>query len=169
MADDKDKPEDPAHMGFSDLISLCLQLNGRLDQLWQRVLYAHAAIVGVMVFFASTENLYAIPRLLVFAFYTANTLITVFAFTETLMGLKAVVADLKVLQGGSGKTAVQAWVFARNYDRHAAIRMAILAITWALLAYLLIVPLVCGDGPLTSWACTTPELLAPGMLSSPPS
>ncbi len=166
----EEKTEDPSHLGFKDLISLCLELNGRLDSLWQRVLYAHAAIVAVMVFFATNENNFLLPRILVFAFYTANTVITIYAFTETLTGLKAVVKDLRALQGETPRTQVQAWVFAHNYDRHAIVRLLILAATWAVLGYLLIVPpLVCAEGRM-EWTCT--QAVAPSdvpKVSVPPS
>lgn len=133
--------DDPSRMSFHELISLNLQFNGRLDALWQRVLYSHAAIVGVMVFFGTSDLLYAVPRILVFAFYTANLIMTLYAFNETLAGMKAAISDLKTLQGGVAQTKIQEWVFSRNYDRHSAVRMAILGTTWLLLGYLLIVPI----------------------------
>ena len=131
-----------SQMDFHELISLNLQLNGRLDALWQRVLYSHAAIVGVMVFFGTSDTLYAVPRVLVFAFYTANLIMTVIAFNETLSGMRAAIADLKALQGNETKTKVQEWIFTRNYDRHATVRAVILGITWLLLGYLLILPII---------------------------
>ena len=133
--------DDPSRMTFHELILLNLQLNGRLDALWQRVLYSHAAIVGVMVFFGTSDELYAVPRILVFAFYTANLIMTLYAFNETLTGMRAAIADLKSLQQGSARTKIQEWVFTRNYDRHATVRMAILGTTWLLLGYLLVFPL----------------------------
>ncbi len=96
--------DDTTRMKFSELITLSLQLNGRLDLLWQRVLYSHAAIIGVMVFFGSSELLYAVPRILVFSFYTANTIITIYAFSETLLGLRAVIEDLRAMQDGEAQT-----------------------------------------------------------------
>lgn len=136
------QPEDPRHMGFADLIALNLQLNSRLDQLWQRVLYSHAAIVGVMVFFGSTQETYPIARLLVFGFYSANVIITLFSFHETLSGMRAVINDLRNLRKGEPETDVQRWLFNLNYDRHSAVRIIILGVTWALLGYLLVLPLV---------------------------
>ena len=72
------------HLTHADLISLMMQLNGRIDTLWQRVIYAHAAIVGVMVFFATSEEAFVVPRLLVLFFYTMNTLITFAAFNKAV-------------------------------------------------------------------------------------
>ncbi len=136
------QPEDPRHMSFAELVALNLQLNGRLDQLWQRVLYSHAAIVGVMVFFGSTQELYAVPRLLVFGFYSANVIITLFAFHETLTGMRAVIVDLRNMREGEPETEVQRWIFSRNYDRHSTVRVLVLGITWVLLGYVLIRPLI---------------------------
>ncbi|MFK7837858.1 MAG: hypothetical protein AB8B60_16735 [Sulfitobacter sp.] len=139
------KPEaddDPSQMSFHELISLSLQFNGRLDTLWQRVLYSHAAIVGVMVFFGTSDSPFVIARILVFAFYSANVIITLFAFSETLNGLKATIADLQEMQAGVAKTNIQKWVLKRNYERHAFVRLAILGTTWLLLAYLLIIPIL---------------------------
>lgn len=142
MAKDLEKTDDPTRMTFAELIALNLQLNGRLDQLWQRVLYSHAAIVGVMVFFAASSQLYAVPRILVFGFYSANMIITLFAFHETLTGMRAVIQDLRAMRESKAETKVQEWVFSRNYDRHSFVRIAILGTTWALLGYLLILPVI---------------------------
>lgn len=127
-------------MSFAELMMLSLAFNGRVDTLWQRVLYTHAAIVGVMVFFATTEHAYMTSRILVFFFYTLNLAITMSALLESYTGLKAALEDLKAMSGSSDQSNMQVWVMARSYHRHAARRIAALAIVWAVLAYLLFSP-----------------------------
>jgi len=95
-----------------------------------------------MVFFASTQNPFVIPRLLVFFFYTLNTAITVVAFSETYSGLKAVVADLHKFEASDRTSNLQQWVTNRNYTRHAGRRVFALVVVWAVLAYLLVFPLL---------------------------
>jgi len=141
----KSDPEKPnAPMTFQELITLCLQLNNRLDTLWLRVLYSHAAIVGVMVFFANSANPFVIPRLLVFGFYSVNTGITIVAFREVYRGLRAAIADLSGLSKTVPKTHVQIWVLSRDYDRHSIFRVLVLAVTWVILGYILIFPIWLG-------------------------
>lgn len=134
--------ENRAHLSFLELINLSLQLNSRLDTLWQRVLYSHAAIVGVMVFFGNSANPYLIPRYLVFGFYTVNTVITVVAFRETYRGLRATISDLRAFQEHEPETQIQEWVLSRNYNQHAMFRNVVLALTWSILGYLLIYPVL---------------------------
>ena len=133
------QPEPP--LSFQELINLSLQLNTRLDALWLRVLYSHAAIVGVMVFFANSANPFLIPRFLVFGFYSVNTVITIVAFREVYRGLRAAVSDLREMSEHNQKTHVQNWVFSRDYDNHSTFRVFVLVITWAILGYILIYPM----------------------------
>lgn len=137
-----DDPNEQKMMSYNELLGLTLQLNGRLDMLWQRVLYSHAAIVGVMVFFSSVPDPMVVPRVLVFFFYTTNTLITFYAFRDTYGGVVAAVADLKALGSEAAPSHVSGWVLSQNYRRHARRRAVILGMVWLVLAYLLIFPLL---------------------------
>lgn len=130
-----------APLSFQELVTLSLQLNSRLDMLWHRVLYSHAAIVGVMVFFASRAELFAVQRHLVFGFYTINTIITVIAFREVYVGLLAAIEDLKALSGSAQMTNVQRWIFSRNYTRHSIFRATVMGLAWLILGYILIYPI----------------------------
>ena len=138
----KNAAPDETRLSFAELITLSLKFNDRLDQLWQRVLYSHAAIVGVMVFFGTSDQVFAVSRVLVFGFYTANMIITMFAFHEALSGMRAVMDDLQAMQRKAKKTHLQGWILTRNYNRHSAVRLMILGITWLLLGYLLVLPLI---------------------------
>lgn len=130
----------PPALGFPDLVDLSLKLNGRIDTLWQRVIYAHGVMVGVLVFFASAEFPFAIPRLLVVFFYTMNSIVTYVAFRDAYGGLRAVVKDLA--QVADPKSHVYVWAKAQNYDMHAMRRAAILIVAWAIISYLILAPLV---------------------------
>lgn len=137
-------PADAPHMGFSDLMSLSLSFISRLDTLWQRVLYSHAAIVGVMAFFATSDNDFAVARFLVFFFYTLNTAITIAAFRESYSGLRATLNDLQQFPQSAANTNVQHWVLQQSYDRHAKRRIWALLLVWLVLGYLLIYPIIFG-------------------------
>ena len=127
-------------LGFAALLELSIKLNGRIDTLWQRVIYAHGAMVGVMVFFASTDYPFVIPRLLVVFFYTMNSIVTYAAFRDAYGGLRAVVADIGAV--GSHDSAVFAWARAQSFDMHARRRAAILVVLWGIITYLILGPLV---------------------------
>lgn len=80
------------------VFDMCMTLHGRLDTLWQRLLYAHAAIVGVLVFFSTQADPFWVSRALVFVFYTINLAISVTAMLESYRGLQAGLADLKAME-----------------------------------------------------------------------
>lgn len=129
---------------LKDLLTLAMQLNLRIDTLWHRVVYAHAIMVGVLVFFADPDNAYPflIPRLLVMFFYSMNTVITFVAFNEAFQGLHAVVADVRAMGGTDGQ--VRRWLQTRNFAWHLKRRAAILIVLWGMIAYLVLYP-VFGD------------------------
>lgn len=133
-------PQKIQPLSFSELLSLAMQLNARIDMLWQRVIYSHAAMVGVMVFFSSSDHVFVVPRLLVVFFYTMNALVTFLAFRDAYRGLRAAVADLAAFPNASGH--VYSWVNAQNFDLHALRRAAILTVLWIIIAYLILSPLI---------------------------
>lgn len=133
---------DTGRLDFADTFAICMQLQGRLDTLWQRVLYTHAAIVGVMVYFANAQYPHPVPRLLVLLFYTINLLITVAAMRESYAGLVAAVDDLKSTRRAAAQGAFERWLISLDYSAHPRRRLAVLGVVWALVAYLLIYPLV---------------------------
>ena len=121
---------------FNELIGLTMQLNSRIDTLWQRVVYAHAAIVGVMVFFASSPDPFVLARVLVILFYTMNSIVTYVAFRDTYKGLCAAVEDLKAT--GQAKGQVFAWIEGHNFHLHSLRRAFILAVLWCIITYLIL-------------------------------
>jgi hypothetical protein len=128
-------------MKFSELVNLSLAFHNRVDTLWQRVLYTHAGIVGVMIFFATSQEEFIIPRILVFFFYSLNAGITVFAFQESYAGLRATLADLKSFPGSKGSLQTQAWINSRNYHQHAPRRVFSLGLVWLAVSYLILYPI----------------------------
>jgi len=138
---------DQGPLKFSELLSLSMQLNSRIDTLWQRVIYSHGVMVGVLVFFASAQHAFAVPRLLVMFFYTLNSVVTLIAFQEAYRGLRAVVKDMRALDQGGGQ--VHRWASTQNFDRHILRRALILGGLWAIIVYLILFPLI-------GWAPGTP-------------
>lgn len=124
---------------FAELMDLSIKLNSRIDMLWQRVIYSHAAMVGVMVFFASSAHPFVVPRLLVVFFYSMNALITFVAFRDAYDGLRAAAEDMRVFPDADSH--VHRWVRAQNYRSHARRRAMILAALWAIITYLILFPL----------------------------
>ena len=139
---DPKPPQIESHLSYNELIGLALSFNARVDTLWQRTLYAHAAIVGVMVFFATADDPFLVPRLLVLFFYTLNLGITVAAFFESYSGLRAVTEDLKQFPEAKSTSNTQAWVFSQSYHMHAHRRLWLLGVVWLVLVYLLLFPML---------------------------
>ena len=133
-----DLPDRP--QSFHELIGLTMQLNGRIDTLWQRVVYSHAAIVGVMVFFASSPDPFVIARSLVILFYTMNSIVTYVAFRDTYKGLCAAVEDLRA--SGQTNSQVFSWIEGHNFRMHALRRAIILAVLWLIITYLILGDLI---------------------------
>ena len=136
-------PDQAGALSLSELISLLNQLAGRIDMMWQRVLYAHAALAAVMTFFATTPGDFLVPRLVVLFLYTANSIIAWRAFDETYGAMDAAVADVRALHGdGARKGHVLTWALSRSYRRHGLRRAALLAAVWVVVSYLVMYPVV---------------------------
>lgn len=127
-------------MSFTELLNLALAFNARVDSLWQRMIYTHAAIVGVMVFFASSFEPFFLPRLLVYFFYSINIGITVSAFNESYSGLDAALHDLKRFPKSKQSGHIQSWVLEQSYHHHARRRVYMLGVVWLVIGYLLLYP-----------------------------
>ena len=131
----------PRPMSFSELMTLMLKFNDRLDTLWQRVLYTHAALVGVMVFFARSPEAFVVPKLLVFFFYTVNAVITYSSVRETYRGYRSAVLDLSVLKDVDATSNVQGWIRAHRIGSQPRRYGIVFILIWAVIGYLLLVPL----------------------------
>ncbi len=145
MQDDTaEQTEQPKPMSFSELMMLMLKFNDRLDTLWQRVLYSHAALVGVMAFFSRSPEAFLLPRVLVFFVYSANVVITYASILETYRGYKSAVQDLTNLKNVDATSNVQAWV--RSHKIRAQPRRfgLVFLFIWIGVGYLLLNPFVWG-------------------------
>lgn len=129
-----------------EIFHVCMVLHGRIDSLWERLIYTHAAMVGVMVFFASQADPYTVTRVVVFVFYTVNIAFTVAAMNESYRGLQAGLEDLKALPRKDGLGHMEAWLVSLDYAAHPRRRLALVAFVWAVLGYLLFHPYVLGGG-----------------------
>lgn len=176
MLDTPPAPEDPpegpedttgqplvANMTLRDLLTLAMQLNTRIDTLWQRVIYAHAVMVGVLIFFANPEaaHSFTVPRLLVMFFYTMNSVITFVAFRESYDGLRAIVRQT---QGhADANNHVLTWFRNRDFSTHAKRRAGILITLWFVIAYLILYPLISPGGDLfyDAYSPTIPDTTVP--------
>ena len=129
-------------MSFSDLMALTLKFNDRLDTLWQRVIYTHAALVGVMVFFARSQELFVVQRLLVFFLYTVSSLITYVSIRDTLRGYRSALKDLAELEREDAASNVQDWIRMKDVGNQTQRYGMVLACAWAVLGYILLGPLI---------------------------
>lgn len=124
-----------SNMTYSELVSFFHLQIGRVEMTWHRVMYLHAAIVGVLVFFGESDQSYLMQRCLVFAFYTVNLLIFYFSLREGYQALNEVHQDLKHFPHGDGH--VEIWFRKQRYGHKSYVRIAILLTTWVLIGSLL--------------------------------
>jgi|APEBP8051073178_1049388.scaffolds.fasta_scaffold00006_177 hypothetical protein len=133
-----------SHLSFSEMMNLTLQMRTRIAGEWQRVINAHAALVAVMVFFASQPEPFVAARLIVFGFYTVVMLTSIANLNESYRGLRLLIAELalfpKPALGGESVT----WVRRKDLRADKRLRITMLFLIWVLVGYLLILPLFFG-------------------------
>ena len=62
------EPVSVGHMNLTETVNFGLQLRTKVDVEWQRVVNIHAALIGVMIFFAGQPEPYTMARLVAFLF-----------------------------------------------------------------------------------------------------
>ena len=134
-------------MKLSETISLVMALRTKADNDWYRVIYLHAALIGVMVFFAGQKSDFVVARLVVFAFYTFNVAVSFGALRDSHDGLGHATADLRSFPPHQGGAGVQGWLGARDYGRALRLQLLVLGAAWLLVAYLLLSAMVLGRIP----------------------
>jgi hypothetical protein len=136
-----------SHLGPGELVHVALQLRGRADGEWQRAVNLHAALIAVMIFFASQADPFLTARLIVFAFYSYNVAMVMRSLTDACAGLDRVTADLRLLPPPAQGGAVLGWLTARRFAREGFAQCVLLAVVWAVVAWLMIGWLLLGGAP----------------------
>lgn len=120
-----------------EIFHVCMVLHGRIDALWERLIYTHAAMVGVMVFFATQADPFLITRVVVYVFYSMNVIFTFVAMRESYNGLQAGLADLQDLPRDDGLSHMDKWLLSLDYSAHPRRRLMLVSFVWLILGYLL--------------------------------
>ncbi|MEO8242388.1 MAG: hypothetical protein ABI832_08740 [bacterium] len=136
-----------AGVKLSETLGLVMALRSRADNDWYRVIYLHAALIAVMVFFAGQKPDFLVARLVVFAFYSFNVLVSFGTLRETHQGLAYATADLRSFPLHQGGAAVQGWLGARDYAGELRWQLTVLGAVWLLVAYLLLSVAIFGRAP----------------------
>lgn len=119
-----------------------MQLGGKVDAEWQRVVNLHAALIGIMVFFAGQRDPYLAARLLVFVFYSFNVVVSFNNLKEVYAGLRQINQDLMLFPPPEIGGHSLEWIRSRTYRHVVWLRSGLLALVWAVVAYLMFVPLL---------------------------
>ena len=141
-------PSEPgtiSHLKPNELVTLAMQLRARADGEWQRAVNLHAALIGVMIFFAGQDDPFVTARLIVFAFYTYNIIILLRALTEAFSGLRAVTEDLMLLPAPALGGNSLRWLTAKHYHRNVRVQVALLAVVWTVTGYLMLGSILFGQ------------------------
>jgi hypothetical protein len=136
-----------SHLKFGEAIGVLMQLRAKVEAEWHRIVYIHAALIGVMIFFAGQQNPHVAGRLVVFAFYTLNVLAFYRSLRDAYDGLRLVTADIAQFPPPANGGNITAWLASRSYRHDAAYRAALLAGVWGVVFYLMILPLIVGRTP----------------------
>lgn len=129
------EPAEKPPFTSGELIGLLVHLRNRLESEWQRVLYVHAALIGVMIFFAGQSIQFVPARIIIAVFYTASLIVSWRAMAEALEGLRVVTADLAEHTGGT--SPAQRWVSTRDYRHTLNLRTVLMIGVWCVVVYLL--------------------------------
>jgi hypothetical protein len=141
-----ENPADKPAVSTGELIGLLVHLRNRVESEWQRVLYVHAALIGVMIFFAGQSIQFVPARIVIAVFYTASLVVSWRAMAEAFDGLRIVTADLGKHPGAAAGSDAHRWLATRDY-RHALNLRAVLMIgVWFVVIYLLFRTPVMGPG-----------------------
>lgn len=129
-----------SHLKYSETVTFALQLRGRADTEWQRVVNMHAALIAVMIFFANETDGFLAARILVFVFYTYNVAVALVNLREAFAGLRAVSNDLRLFppppSGGEGLQ----WLTRRGFRYDATLQCGLLVVVWGVIGILLLAP-----------------------------
>ncbi|MEM8538160.1 MAG: hypothetical protein AAGF56_09890 [Pseudomonadota bacterium] len=136
MRDDTDPPaKKVSHMTYADLVNFYAAHVARVDLTWFRIMYLHAAVVGVLIFFAEATSSYWLQRGLVFAFYSVNLLIFHICLQESYQAMRVAKEDLARFENKG--EAVDGWFRNMVLSHKTITRVGVLTITWALVGWLL--------------------------------
>ncbi len=140
-------PERVSHLTFHEMLGFGMQLRNKVEIEWQRVVNVHAALIGVMIFFAGQTEPYTAARIVVFVFYSFNVLVSFSNLRESYNGLRHVSRDMMLFSPPSAGGDSIGWIRARTYRHDHWMRSGLLAIVWAVVFYLMILPLWLGRTP----------------------
>lgn len=124
-----------SNMSYVDMVGFYHQQISRVEMAWFRIMYLHAALVGVLIFFEQAEEFFVLQRVIVFGFYTVNLVIFFMALKDGYVGLTAAEKDLKLFPASNDN--VDSWFRSRNTKRKTELRVLIMFITWSIVATLL--------------------------------
>ena len=136
------EPARVSGMTFSEMVSFYHLQVGRVETSWFRIMYLHAAMVGLLVFFGEADEFYIFQRVIVFGFYTVNLAIFAISLHEAYDGLHQALADLVTFPQTDG--AVDAWFRRRTLAFRRTLRTLILIAVWLLMAVLLFQSILSG-------------------------
>jgi hypothetical protein len=141
------EPATVSHLKFGEAIGVLMQLRAKVEAEWHRIVYIHAALIGVMIFFAGQANPFVTARLVVFTIYSFNVEVVWFSLFEAYDGMRRVTQDLLLFPKPERGGHTVVWLRGRTYRHDAWTRAGLLGVVWAVVGYLMILPLIFGRVP----------------------
>ncbi len=134
----------PFALTFSQILSLSLDMRGRIEAEWQRLVAAHAALIAAMVFFASRAEPFITARIVVFVFYSATVMISILNLRQAYSGLRIVTGELNRFDRTGVGAPVIDWMLRHDFRADRWLRTTMPILVWMLVFYLMILPLFLG-------------------------
>lgn len=139
-------PDDTPPFSMGELTGLLVHLRNRVESEWQRVLYVHAALIGVMIFFAGQSIQFVPARVVIAVFYTASLIVSLRAMAEAFEGLRIVTADIAAHPAARAGSPAHRWLTTRDTRHALRLRAVLMAGVWCVVIYLLFRTPVMGPG-----------------------
>lgn len=136
------EPDRVSNMTYAELVQFYHTQLGRVEMTWFRIMYLHAAMVGVLVFFGQAMDFLVVQRAIVFAFYTVNLLIFFHALREGQIAMRNAHRDL--VQFADTEGAVDQWFRTHDSAYRIYLRALALGMAWLLVLFLLFYSVIIG-------------------------
>ena len=148
-------PPPPTAVQTRELFHVYMVLQGRIDPIWERLVYTHAAIATVMAFLSENftpNETYLVTRLVVFSFYTSTWPSPWPPCGKAVGACRPGCRTSRPAHAGEELSHIDRWMLKLDYRTHPWRRVVLLISVWLVLGYLLLQPVT---GQLI-------ELVAPG-------
>ncbi|MEO9514512.1 MAG: hypothetical protein ABJH45_03000 [Paracoccaceae bacterium] len=127
--------EKVSNLTYNEVVQFYQLKLSRVEVTWFRIMYLHAALFAVLVFFYEAETFLTQQRILVLSIYTVNLLVFHVSLHDGYGALRSALADLKTFPETDGH--IDQWFRKVNLSYKTSVRVCFMIISWLLVTFLL--------------------------------